>query len=133
MELAMHLTDCFMPLVAYVAYFQKTAATQQPSYDQVKADILRLLSQSEGWVKKGVFTQEDYDAARFALCAWVDEGILNSPGTVEDLQSKTSDGQFGGDSLAGERRTFSGGQSQRYRREGCLPKKIGPSTLYPAL
>jgi len=74
----MHLTDCFMPLVAYVAYFQKTAATQQPSYDQVKADILRLLSQSEGWVKKGVFGQEDYDAARFALCAWVDEAILNS-------------------------------------------------------
>jgi len=75
----MHLTDCFMDLVAYVAYFLKTGAVKQPPYEQVKADILRLLTQSEGCVKKGVFAQEDYDPARFAICAWVDEAILNSP------------------------------------------------------
>ncbi len=74
----MHLTDCFMYLVAYVVYFQKTVDIKQPPYEQVKADILRLLSQSENCLKKGVVTQEDYDQARFVICAWVDEVILNS-------------------------------------------------------
>jgi len=74
----MHLSDCFMPLIAYTAYFLKTAEQRQPSYEQVKADIHRLLGQSEGWVKKGTFPREDYDSARFAVCAWVDEAILGS-------------------------------------------------------
>jgi type VI secretion system protein ImpK len=74
----MHLSDCFMPVFAYMTYFLKTVAGMQPPYDQVKADVLRLLSQSEDQVKKGLCVQEDYDLARFAVCAWVDEAILNS-------------------------------------------------------
>ncbi|MBI4848462.1 MAG: DotU family type IV/VI secretion system protein [Nitrospirae bacterium] len=74
----MHLTDCFMDLVAYVVYFQKTVNVRQQPYDQVKADIMRLLTQSEHCVKKGTFNQEDFDQARFAICAWVDESILAS-------------------------------------------------------
>lgn len=73
-----HLTDCFMDVIVYVIFFLKTAANRQPSYDQVKADILRLLSQGEAPVKKGLFTQEDYETGRFAVCAWMDEAILNS-------------------------------------------------------
>ena len=74
----MHLTDCFVELVAYVVYFRKTASMKQPPYEQVKADVMRLLSQSEQWIKKGMFAREDYDQARFAVCAWVDEIILSS-------------------------------------------------------
>jgi type VI secretion system protein ImpK len=74
----MHLTDCFMGLVAYVVYFQRTVASKQQSYEQVKSDIIRLLSQSESCVKKGIVSQEDYDQSRFMICAWVDETILNS-------------------------------------------------------
>jgi type VI secretion system protein ImpK len=84
----MHLTDCFMELVAYVIYFQRTVARKQPSYDQVKADILRLLTQSEGGLKKGLFAQEDYDLARFMICAWVDEAILNSSWNQKQLWQK---------------------------------------------
>ena len=75
----MHLTDCFMQLVAYIVYFKRTVGTQQPAYDQVKGDVLRLLNQSEDSMKKGAFSQEDYDQARFMICAWVDEMILSSP------------------------------------------------------
>jgi type VI secretion system protein ImpK len=75
----MHLTDCFIDLVAYVAYFLKTVAAKQPPYEQVKADILRLLTQSESGLKQGLFPKEDHDLARFAVCAWVDEAILGSP------------------------------------------------------
>lgn len=74
----MHLTDTFMELVAYVVYFVKTAGVKHPPYEQVKADILRLLGQSEIVVKRGLFSQEDYDLARFMICAWIDEAILNS-------------------------------------------------------
>ncbi len=74
----MHLSDCFMPLIAYTSYFLRTASQRPPSYEQVKADIQRLLGQSENGVKKGLFSQEDYDSARFAVCAWVDEAILSS-------------------------------------------------------
>lgn len=74
----MHLTDCFMELMAYVAYFTKTVAVKQPAYEQVKADVLRLLTKSEECVSKGWFPQEEYDQARFMICAWVDESILAS-------------------------------------------------------
>jgi len=81
----MHLTDCFMELVAYVVYFQKTVAAKQPPYEQVKADVLRLLTQSEGCLKKGLFSPEDYDLARFAICAWVDETLLSSSWSQKGL------------------------------------------------
>lgn len=74
----MHLTDCFMELVAYVAYFKKTVNTKQPPFEQVKADITRLLTQSENCLNKGLFPQDDFDQARFAICAWVDEAMLGS-------------------------------------------------------
>lgn len=75
----MRLTDCFMELVAYVAYFIRGVSRRQPPYDEVRANILRLLSQSEACLKDGLVSQEDFDLARFAICAWVDEAILNSP------------------------------------------------------
>ncbi len=74
----MHLTDCFMELMAYVTYFTKTVAVKQPAYEQVKADVLRLLTKTEECVSKGWFPHEEYDQARFMICAWVDESILAS-------------------------------------------------------
>ena len=74
----MHLTDCFVDLMAYVSYFLKSVTERQPPYSQVKADILRLLGQGEECIRKGLFPRDEYDLARFAVCAWVDEAILNS-------------------------------------------------------
>ncbi len=80
----MRLTDCFMDLVAYTAYFLKSVEQKQPPYDQVKADVQRILSQSDDCLKRDLFPQADYDLARFAVCAWVDEVILNSPWQEKD-------------------------------------------------
>jgi len=74
----MHLTDCFIEVVAYVAYFLRSVEQKQPPYDQTRADVLRLLSQSQGGLKEGRISQEDHDLAHFAICAWVDEAILHS-------------------------------------------------------
>ena len=75
----MRLSDCFTELVAYVLYFLKSVAEKQPAYEQVKADVLRTLSMGEECLKGNLFPPEDYDMARFAVCAWVDEAILTSP------------------------------------------------------
>lgn len=74
----MRLTDCFMGLIAYTVYFQRAVTTKQPNYEEVRNDVLRLLTQSEDCHKNGPFSQEDYDQARFVICAWVDEVVLNS-------------------------------------------------------
>ena len=76
--MSMHLTDCFMELMAYVAYFVRTGAVKQPPYDQVKSDVLRLLTKSEECVTKGWFSREEYEEARFMICAWIDESMLAS-------------------------------------------------------
>jgi type VI secretion system protein ImpK len=72
----MHLSDTFMDTVAYVVYFLKTAQQRPLPFDQVRARILQLLSESQRSASE--FAAEDYDAARFAVCAWVDEAVLNS-------------------------------------------------------
>ena len=74
----MRLSDCFVDVVAYVGYFLKTVEKKQPPFEKVKGDIQRLLSQSQEYLQKGLVSQEDYDQARFAICAWVDERILSS-------------------------------------------------------
>ncbi len=74
----MRLTDCFIDLIAYVAYFAKSVRSKQPLFERVKTDIERLLSESQECLGSGNFSKEDYDLARFAICAWVDETILSS-------------------------------------------------------
>jgi type VI secretion system protein ImpK len=74
----LRLTDCFIDLIAYVAYFIKSVDSRQPTFEQVKTDIERLISKSESCIKIGDFSHEDYDLARFAVFAWIDEIILNS-------------------------------------------------------
>ena len=76
----MRLIDCFIELIVYTAYFLKSVDKKQPSFDQVRADIQRLLSKSEECIKKSspAPAAEDFDTARFAVCAWIDEAVLSS-------------------------------------------------------
>jgi len=74
----MRLTECFMEIFVYIVYFKKSAAKLQPPLEQVKTDISGLMQKSENKSKTGNFSQEDFDLARFAVCAWVDEAIINS-------------------------------------------------------
>lgn len=77
-----------MEVVAYVTYFLKSVETKQPSYDEVKSDIRRLVAKSEGCVSRGLAPREDFDQARFAVCAWVDEAILGSSWQQKSLWLK---------------------------------------------
>lgn len=74
----MRLTDCFAEPIAYVAYFLRGAGARQVTYDEARATVQRLLGESAQYVRDGRCGQEDFDLARFAVCAWIDEAILNS-------------------------------------------------------
>ena len=82
--MTMRLSDCFMGVITYVVYFLKTVAQKQLPYEQITADIRRLMSESEASLKEGMFSQDDYGLARFAVCAWIDEAILNSGWNEKD-------------------------------------------------
>ena len=81
----MHLTDCFMELVAYATHFLRTAAVRQPSYPEVRREIDLLLAAGESWVKREGFSRDDFDLARFAVCAWIDEAVLSSAWNEKSL------------------------------------------------
>lgn len=72
----MHLSEAFMDLIAYAVYFLKTAGQKQPPYDEVRTRIVALLT--DGAKAAGDFPSEDYDQARFAVCAWIDEAVMSS-------------------------------------------------------
>jgi type VI secretion system protein ImpK len=74
----MRLIDCFMNLFAYVTFLGKSRSEKQSSYDQVRADIRRLITQSESCLENETVSREDYDMARFAVFAWIDETIMKS-------------------------------------------------------
>lgn len=74
----MRLSDYFMAIMAYTAFVARSQSGASMPYDQVRANMQRLIAQSEGLLDQGRFTQEDFNAARFAVFAWVDETILSS-------------------------------------------------------
>jgi type VI secretion system protein ImpK len=80
----MRIADCFMELLAYVAYFLKAVKERQPAFEQVKADIDRLVSQTDACLQEKGTSKEDFDHARFAVFAWIDEVILNSAWNGKD-------------------------------------------------
>lgn len=75
----MRLTDCFAEVTAYVTYFLRGAAQQQQvSFDQFRTTLNNLLADSQKQAQKAALPSDDYDLARFAICAWIDEAILSS-------------------------------------------------------
>ncbi len=74
----MQLLDCFIELVAYVTYLMENVSGRQASYEQVKTDINHLVGKSQDCFHRSSRPQEDFDLARFAVFAWIDETVLNS-------------------------------------------------------
>jgi type VI secretion system protein ImpK len=74
----MRLTDCFSELIAYVLYFLRAADQRDTPFETLRTDIQRLVSKAETSAKGAGISDADFDLARFAVCAWVDEAILSS-------------------------------------------------------
>ena len=74
----MRLSDCFVELIAYTALVIRPESSGRATFEQVDADIRRLIGESETCCQQGGFATADYDLARFAVFAWIDEMILSS-------------------------------------------------------
>lgn len=74
----MRLSDCFMEIIVYTAFVVRDNGMEKPPYEQVRGNIQRLITNSEAAFEKYGFSHEDYDLARFAVFAWVDEMVLAS-------------------------------------------------------
>ncbi|BBO73287.1 type VI secretion system protein ImpK [Desulfosarcina widdelii] len=74
----MRLSDCFVELIAYTAMVIRPDGGGATGFEQVEADIRRLIAESEAACQQGGFSSADYDLARFAVFAWIDETILSS-------------------------------------------------------
>lgn len=74
----MRLIDCFINIISFVAFLLKSSGTRHSSYDKVRAKIERLIAQSESCTTNEKVSREDYDMARFAVLAWIDEAIMSS-------------------------------------------------------
>jgi type VI secretion system protein ImpK len=99
----MALSDCFIGLLAYGAQFRRKSGDSQPSYEQVRSNVISLLRQSEtlyasqtatfvplpqpqmapsrrgGKAESALLLENSaYEQARYAVCAWMDETILSS-------------------------------------------------------
>ncbi len=72
------LIDYYVEIITYVVCLVNAKESSQTSFEQVQADINRLISASEARLKDSQTIKEDYDLARFALFAWVDEILMGS-------------------------------------------------------
>lgn len=74
----MRLIDCFLKPLAYTAYIVGCRNDTPVSIPQAAQIISNLLEESGKMAEHEGFAQEEYHDARFAVCAWIDETILNS-------------------------------------------------------
>ena len=79
------LTIAFADLFSYILEFERYCATKQPGIDEVKRRLLTMLEGSAVYILTESVDPRDYDDARFAVCAWIDEVILHMPWIHRDL------------------------------------------------
>lgn len=80
----MRLCNCFMDLIAYGIYFRTEKALLNPSVKEIKSTVHQLIRQSEKCREEEELSFADYDNARFAVIAWLDETMMKSAWTGKD-------------------------------------------------
>lgn len=74
----MPLSDCFVDLIAYVAYGITQPDTLPGSCEDLARNLHTLIEAGEDKRVAGAYSREDYDLARFAVFVWIDETIMKS-------------------------------------------------------
>jgi type VI secretion system protein ImpK len=73
----MRLADCFTDMISYTLLLLKKEGESIP-FDQALGHMDRLIHDSESLFETTGISREDYDLARFAVFAWIDERIMRS-------------------------------------------------------
>lgn len=74
----MRLSDCFTDMMAYTIILYKKNGTNSISFDQARAHINRLIDESAPLCDNAHLPRDDYELAKFAVFAWIDEIIMRS-------------------------------------------------------
>ncbi|MBC2714126.1 MAG: DotU family type IV/VI secretion system protein [Desulfobacteraceae bacterium] len=84
----MRLIDCFVDIMVYVSYLVgsglvgsglvKPGDGNQIAYEKARADINRLIKESDRFLEEETVSRADFDLARFGVFAWVDEAVMSS-------------------------------------------------------
>jgi type VI secretion system protein ImpK len=74
----MHLSDCFVDLIAFVAYGTRHPDVLPDSCEDLKRILETLIRTGENRFLEEGFSQTDYDLARFAVLVWADETLMKS-------------------------------------------------------
>jgi type VI secretion system protein ImpK len=64
--------------MAYTAFLVRDSGAGQSGYEKARADIRQLIERSEACATEGKINRTDYDMARFAVFAWIDEAVMSS-------------------------------------------------------
>ena len=65
-------------LLAYMLMWDKTYRERQPSLSETGSKIKVLLDEQAERIRREGMNTENYEHTRFAICAWIDELIMNS-------------------------------------------------------
>lgn len=116
----MKLVDCFLELVTFVRLLACSEPMAKAEYDVVREDIKLLIDRMEKKAASSVLCREQFENARFAVFAWIDETILCSPWQgAQQWVGQTLQREYYGTANAGE---------EFYQRLGKLlanaPKRV---------
>ncbi len=74
----MRLSDCFVDLFALVSHAMDNPGNYPPSGEALCQSVAHLIGQSEMICEEYGFDMNDFEAARFAVFAWIDETVMKS-------------------------------------------------------
>ena len=70
------LCSLFSPVFAYVQGLRRLESHIQPEFSEIRRKIDHLLKESAASARDLSVDPRDYDSARFAVCAWIDETMM---------------------------------------------------------
>lgn len=73
----MRLIDCFIELFYYTTFLDNMNF-EQFIFDDVKKHYEDLFSRSKDAARKAGYSEAEWEAGSFAVCAWIDEFVLGS-------------------------------------------------------
>lgn len=72
------LREVFTPLVARVLLFAHSSEASTQTFPSIRQEITNLLKEEEALVRRYEIAPKDYEDARFAIIAWLDEAMLKA-------------------------------------------------------
>jgi type VI secretion system protein ImpK len=72
----MTLREVFTPLISYTLLLARTPAQQRRPFADIRGEMNRMLEEHRTLIRRHDISLQDYEAACFAVVAWIDELVL---------------------------------------------------------